>query len=346
MRSIAYLPLHHGKCPSWLFIRMKRLSRAIGEIIIEEYGEELFVKKLSDPFFFQAFGNVVGFDWHSSGLTTTLIGALKEGFKDYEGDFLIVGGKGKAMQGIKDAKIDFVDKEKVLTYAKLSAKIDNNVLQDGFELYEHAIIISKKAFAVINQGMNNKWARRYHWLNYNGIIDPWEGIMSNKKKEDTLNLASRKNHEIRKASIDLVNDGIREEQASITEFLGIKKKKLVMVKSHWFNKREYKVLEHMFEQGIDNYEELIMFKGVGKKVLRGLALTAKLMFDIDMEIKDPKVYSFAFGGKDGIPFPVEKKAMDKATRILKQALEEAKIGKKEKLEGLKKLIKFYPLNDS
>lgn len=321
MRRIANLPLHGGKAPRWLFERMKKLGYSITKIIIDEYGEKEFLKRMADPFWFQSLSCVLGYDWHSSGTTTVTMGALKEVLKE---DVVVVGGKGKVALrtpleierigekwNLKDKKI-----ERLKEISRLTAKIDNSCVQDGFSLYHHTMIITEKGrWVVIQQGMKDSWARRYHWIYGidSFVEEPHSGIASEKKVK-TLDLTSKENEKIRKHSTDIV---------------------LNMPRSHEIPKIKREILEKIEEVNPRNFEELIKIKGVGRSTLRAIALVSELIYGDKISWKDPATYSFAHGGKDGIPYPVNKKTYDKSIEILEQAVREVKDRK-----ALKRLHEF------
>ncbi len=334
----ADLPLHWGSCPRWLFERMKKLSRKIAEAIIIEYGTKEFLKRISDPFFFQSFSCVVGFDWHSSGTTTTLLGALKStNLHDY--GLGIAGGKGSTARKTPE-EIETIsekigsDPEKIIYASKISAKVDSSAVQDGFELYHHVILFDEKNnWAVVQQGMNteNRYARRYHWFNTkNKVVEPHEAVVSDIKTK-TLNLVAKESEDTQKTIVELASE--RPENI----------KRLVMDSNHWFDLRPYEKvlhnLEKTYEEAPESFEKLLLKKGVGAKTIRALALISKIIYGTELSWKDPAKFSFAHGGKDGIPHPVDRKLYDENILILEEAIENAKIGKREKLEALKRIAK-------
>jgi len=358
-KAYVNLPLHSGNCPKWLFPRMKRLGSAISETIINEYNTKEFLKRISNPYFFQAFGCILGFDWHSSGLTTTTLGALKQGLKERNLGIVICGGKGKAsrktLEEIKQAgdRFSLSDfKIKKLVYAsRIIAKVDNNLIQDNYELYHHCFIFDEKGnYSVIQQGMNNlnSYARRYHWLSFdiNSFIETNNKVCCDVKQKKVLNLTSKKSKEARKISLDIVRDKefLRfSKQRSLNEFFN-NFKSFTMKKRHFIaemDKRNIEMLKKAYELQPKSYEELVSIKGVGAKALRSLALISNLIYGSELSWEDPVKYSFAHGGKDGIPYPVDKKLYDNSIDILEDALRNAKIGKQDKLRAIKKLRDFF-----
>lgn len=342
--GVADLPLHYGSCPRWLFKRMKKLGKAVSEIIIYEFGKDEFLKRISDPFFFQSFACVLGFDWHSSGVTTTATGALKEGLKSGELGIVVLGGKGKASRKTPQ-EIEELDKifslstskiEELKIASRLSAKVDNSALQDGFQLYHHSFIVSEEGkWCVIQQGMSDKigYARRYHWLSEkvkSFVNEPHLAICCDSKGK-ALNMVAEESEDCRKSSVDLIKDNPNNL-----------KKYLLLDKKHEINLKNFRGLNSAYEFQPKNYEELILVKGMGPKSIRALALLSKLIYGKEPSWRDPVKFSFAHGGKDGYPYPVNKKTYDKSIEILKTAVENAKIGNKEKIFAVKRLKDFIP----
>ncbi len=352
------LPLHGGSCPSWLFKKMKKLVSEISELIIYEYSPEELVERLSNPIFFQALGCVVGFDWHSSGLSTTLTGALKEGTSPETHGIKVVGGKGsesrKAPQEIKNS--DSLSSEEINDFkdaSKLSAKVDDCCVQDSYSLYHHCFIFSeKKKWTVIQQGMNNEMARRYHWLSeeVNEFIEEPHSAICCDERNKTIDLTSRESRETKKVSLDLVNDNpehLRKyllpnrSQTSLSDF----NSSIEMPKHHEIRKNDFseKIINNLnkaYERQPRDFEELISIKGVGPRSIRALALISDLVFDSDMSTEDPATYSFAHGGKDGIPYPVDEETYNESINFLQKAISDAKVGKKEKKKSLKRLKEY------
>ena len=358
--GVSDLPLHWGKAPPWLFSRMKTLGRAITEVIVHEYGQDEFLRRLSDPYFFQSLGCVLGFDWHSSGLTTTVCGALKESVGPELG-LAVCGGKGrasrKAPREIEQAAQSFPlsgnNIQNLVHSSRLSAKIDNTALQDGYGLYHHVFIFSEKGnWCVIQQGLNpgNKYARRYHWLSegLGSFLQDPQKVCCEQKHENVLNMSSRDSEEARKTSLDLV----KENPAHISKYLSgqtclldfSQRAKLNMPRAHYIinmGKRELDTLERAYEIQPGSYEELLSIRGMGPKSVRALALISDLVYGNAPSWKDPVKYSFAHGGKDGIPRPVDREVMNRSAEVLRVGLQEAKLGRGEKLKALKRLEGFY-----
>ncbi|MCD5396273.1 MAG: DUF763 domain-containing protein [Candidatus Pacebacteria bacterium] len=371
--GIATVPLDTGRCPPWLFERMKRLARAIIFAIVEEFGEEEVLKRLADPVWFQSFGCVIGFDWNSSGLTTTTLGALKEAVRGQEKNIgiFICGGKGKTSLKTPDQiqqwgeKIGFDEKRvKSLIYAsKISAKIDNSALQDGYTLYHHNLIFTRTGkWTVIQQGMNekNSTARRYHWLSFkikNYIEEPHSGIITQKKTK-SLNLVAKESKETREISAEFIKE---EPKTFWRDFVSLQKYPKFLIKKqkigqltlmnlkdvefYWHPvlkerfdlKKLKKTIEFAHFLKPKNFEELILIRGVGPKTIRALTLVAEIIYGKKPSYEDPARYSFAHGGKDRIPYPVAKPIYDETIEIIEKAINRAEVSLKEKEEAKKKL---------
>jgi len=350
--GVAELPLHDGKCPKWLFTKMVRLSSQISKLIIEEFGKEEFLRRISNPLFFQAFGCVVGFDWHSSGLTTTLSGALKEGLNRENLGIKVLGGKGSSSRKTPE-EIEKVGEEfglstrkiEELKYAsKMVAKVDNSLIQAGYQIYHHSFFVSEDGkWAVVQQGMNvnNKLARRYHWLSFtfnSFVVEPHVAIVGF-KEENVLNMVAKESEEARKASVDVVKEDVRKFKKYFVSPNSLYKF-LKMPAEHTFDLKVYKKLLDLHEFDPKNYEELVAFEGVGPKTIRALALIAKLVYGKEASWIDPVKYTFAHGGKDRVPYPIDRKTYEESIRTLREILEKSEVEKKEKLAALKRLAEL------
>jgi len=371
--GIAKLPLHYGKAPKWLVVRMRKLAKEIVTIIVDEYGTDDFLKRISDPFWFQALGCVLGYDWHSSGVTTVVTGVLKQAIVPEELGIAVCGGKGKiSLQvpleiGNVGEKFGFsIDKIEALRYtSRMSAKVDNAAIQAGYQLYHHAFFVAEDGkWAVIQQGMCPKdhTARRYHWLSdsaENFVVEPHSAIVGDVKRDIALDMTARESEGCRKTSADIAKEPPKKIMRMVMSVRPAYQKSLQewlpkTVNSPW---KEYpidvlsmprninwKALQEVYEFQPSNYEELLGFRGVGPATVRGLALVAELVYGEKPSWKDPVKYSFAYGGKDGVPYPVNRRSMDESIRILKQAIQEAKVGNKEKMLSLQRLRRFVPDN--
>ncbi len=337
---------------------MTKLGRNITEIIVLEFGRDEFLRKISDPLWFQAFACVLGFDFHSSGCTSVTLGALKEA-KLEEYGIAVLGGKGKASRKVPKEIENLANtfsfstkKIERLKYAsKLAAKVDNSVLQDNFQLYHHCFIVSEDGeWAVVQQGMRveNRLARRYHWISENlksFVEEPHKAICCDLKQEKVLNLVAKKSRETRKCIVDLVN----ENPKNLMNYVAPKNslvKYLKMPTKHFIDVKEYQLLLRLKEFQPKNFEELISFKGMGPKTLRALALISHLIFGTKLSFRDPVKFSFAHGGKDGTPYPVNRKVYDSSIKTLKEIIEDLKINKKGKLEMLRRLENRVRLGSS
>jgi len=350
--GIAYLPLHGGKAPKWLFDRMVKLSREIVRFIVIEFGPDEFLSRIADPIWFQALGSLLGFDWHSSGLTTTTLGALKEGIKGIEEELgiFIAGGKGKTAISTPKEILSWgknlsISPDKLVYISRITAKVDSVGLQDGYDLYHHNIIFTKNGnWVVIQQGMNSekRYARRYHWAKksvLNFVVDPHEAIVSDGSGK-VLNLVTKRAAPSQSAQLKL----IKETPDYLLRELN-KVKELVMPSHHevymdFEPKRIYKYLISVHENNPKNYESLILSPGAGKATIRGLVLLAELLFGAPPGFNDPVRYSFAHGGKDGHPYPVDRIRYDKTIRLLKEVVERLKIADNERYRALKRLSRL------
>ncbi|MDI6819411.1 MAG: DUF763 domain-containing protein [Candidatus Hodarchaeaceae archaeon] len=364
--GIAELPLHGGRCPPWLFSRMRRLAGATSKIIVHEYGKQEFLRRLGDPFFLQAFGCVLGYDWHSSGLSTVTMGALKEAIRPDELGIAVCGGKGRVSRRTpseieKLGDVFSISSQKIerLKYAsRMAAKVDNACVQDGYQLYHHCFVLSEDGdWAVVQQGMHDRLARRYHWLSEgvrSFVEEPHSGIAGDRREDLVLDMTAHESEETRKASLDLVRDDprrvvvyVREaEQRSLDEYLARSPQvlTLIMPTQHGITElteRTMAALQRAYELQPSNYEELVAIQGIGPKTIRALALVSDLIYGKPPSWRDPIRFSFAHGGKDGVPYPVDKATYQRTTEILERALDGAKLERREKLDAIRRLHDFF-----
>ena len=349
--GIANLPLHGGKAPHWLFDRMVKLAREITIVIISDFGPDEVLKRLSHPYWFQAFGCVLGFDWHSSGVTTTLCGALKEGIKGIEKDLgiFVAGGKGKTSRKTPSEIEEWSEKisidPKPLVYAsRMSAKVDNSAVQDGYQLYHHTFIFTKQSdWAVVQQGMNenNNYARRYHWLGKavtDFVNEPHAAILS-EARAATLNLVASESNTARTTITDIATelkpDSLFTELKKITTLNLPAHHPLELSDIHPDSLR--KILIGIYERQPEDFERLLGLSGVGAKTLRALSLISELVYGVAPSYRDPARYSFAHGGKDGYPYPVDRETYDKSIEFLAKVVNKTKIGISEKNEAVNRL---------
>ncbi len=353
----ANLPLHGGSAPAWLFGRMTKLSREIISLMVVECGTGEVLAKLSDPYWFQALGCVLGFDWHSSGVTTTVCGAIKEGLKGLEGELglFVAGGKGKVSRRTPDEICERAERHSIdadpteLVYAsRMSAKVDNTAVQDGYQLYHHVFIFDKSGtWAVVQQGMNenNRWARRYHWLS-SGVADfvcePHAAICSDVRGQTVLNMVAGEGEESRRTSALLAS----ERPEKLTRELE-RMRELTLPEHHALlvsdlNPRSLgRILLKAYERKPENFRQLLEVQGVGPKSIRALAMIADLVYGAPACTRDPAKFSFAHGGKDGHPYAVDRANYDRSIAIVKKAVEKARIGDREKVDALRRLSRFY-----
>lgn len=348
--GIANLPLHPGRAPRWLFERMVRLGRAISEVLIIEYGRDEFLRRVSDPFWFQAFSCVLGFDWHSSGTTTVTCGALKEALNISDHGIAVAGGKGSLSRKTPEEirifgeklSLDESELESMIYASRMTAKVDNSAIQDGYNLYHHVFIFSENGkWAVIQQGMNeeNRYARRYHWLSDNVksfVEEPHSGIAGYEIRKNVLNMVAKESEDCRKTCVDIS----KERPNKIINSL-----KCLNYQRNLDNENilsmplsiDWSLMKRIYDFQPRNYEELLSIRGVGPKTVRALALISDLVYGSRPSWRDPIKFTFAVGGKDGVPYPVDKKIIEETISILRDGIEEAKIGKKEKLGAIKRL---------
>jgi len=362
--GIANLPLHTGKAPRWLFERMRQLAGAATEMIVAEYGPEKMLERVADPRWFQAFGCVLGFDWHSSGLTTTTCGAIKEGIRGREAELglYVAGGKGAASRKTPDEIRRFVegaslpgDAEDLVRASRLSAKVDNTALQDGYQLYHHCFLFTASgAWSVVQQGMSDatSYARRYHWFSRTMpefVNEPHSGIASERREQATLNMVAAEAKDARSSVTELAGAGpevVLQEAALATRPGTLEKLELParhIITPDDFHPRGFdKTLVLAYEAAPAGLEDVLLVPGMGPKALRALVLLAELVYGTKPSWRDPAVYSFAHGGKDGIPYPVDRPMYDSTVSLLKKAIEESKMGHSEKLNAVRRLAAFWP----
>ncbi len=360
------LPLHGGKAPQWLLKRMKSLAYAIFKVIVDEYGVDGAIEKLADPLWFQSLSCALAYDWHSSGTTTVVCGVLKSVIEPEEFGFGIAGGKGKASRKTLSDIDALGDKLRLsdgklaeLKYAsRISAKVDNACVQDGYQLYHHSMFITEKGeWAVIQQGMNprDRYARRYHWLSSSVkkryVEEPHLGIVG-RQCETVLDLTSKESRGCRGTTVDLARTEPRElervykelsgrgakrrDQRTLAEFdlipaVEFKGKSTVPAEEEEAilyrmpRRVNWDALREAYDIQPANYEQFLCIRGVGPTTVRALALVSELIYGEPPSWRDPVKFSFAFGGKDGVPYPVDRRTMDETTEILQNALKEAKL---------------------
>ncbi|WP_119081185.1 DUF763 domain-containing protein [Chitinophaga alhagiae] len=343
----ADLPLHYGYVPRWLAERMARLGLAVTEAILAEYGREAFLSRISSPFWFQSLGAVMGMDWHSSGITTSVMGALKKAVNPHakELGIYICGGKGKFSKEapaelFKIADQTGLDGNYLVRCSKLSAKVDNTAVQDGFQLYTHNFIVSSEGhWSVIQQGMSagSKTARRYHWHSeqLRSFVEEPHTAVCGPNQGAILNLTATEAAAARNGILHLTQE---KPELMLQEV-----QQLVMPHHHDVRaedvdlKRLGTVLWLAQEQPPAGFEDLLLLQGLGPRTLQSLALVSEVIHGTPSRFKDPARFAFAHGGKDGHPFPVPLKVYDETINTLQTAVYKAKIGEGDKQQAIKAL---------
>ena len=349
----AQLPLHGGRAPAWLFTRMVKLAREITIHVSAEFGPEEMLRRLSDPFWFQAFGCVLGFDWHSSGVTTTVTGAVKEGIRGLEKDLGLFAGGGKGAVSRKTpAEIEVacdrlsIDPRPLVYASRMSAKVDSAAVQDGYQLYHHAFFFTPSgAWCVVQQGMNddNGMARRYHWLSSSleSYVNEPHAAVCAEAGARTLNLVADDSGPVRSSSAELSRQKPDVVLSAIRELpvLAMPRRHAVLVAD--VNPAYLqKILLKTYERAPEDFETLLGMEGVGGRTLRALALVSEIIYGTPASTKDPARFSFAHGGKDGFPYPVDTETYDKTVDVLRAAVTKAGIDRSERVAALKRLVRF------
>src|ERR671925_1221823 len=341
--GIADLPLHGGRVPQWLAERMTKLGTAITEAIVQDYGTSLFLSRLSDPFWFQALGAVMGMDWHSSGITTSVMGALKRGLAPRADEFgiYVCGGRGRFSRNTPHELRSIADRrgfdgEALVRTSRLTARIDNNAIADGFQIYLHSFIVTADGeWAVVQQGLNDATglARRYHWHSAtvrDFVAEPHSGIVG-ENQGTIMNLVDRQAQPAQKALLEVVRE---HPDATLRDA-----RRLCVPARHEVHasdvdlKRLGAVLAVAYEREFHDFAELLLLEKLGPRTLQTLALVAEVVHGTPTRFSDPARFSFALGGKDRHPFPVPLKTYDEAIAVLQSALEAARVGDTEKIGG-------------
>jgi hypothetical protein len=382
--GVADLPLHGGRVPDWLAQRMTRLGTSITEAIVYEYGTSAFLSRLSDPFWFQAFGAVMGMDWHSSGITTSVMGALKRGLapRADELGLFICGGRGRFSRNTPNELRSLscrhgFDGDALVRTSRLTARIDNNAIADGFQIYLHSFVLARNGeWAVVQQGLNDQsgMARRYHWHSAtvkDFVVEPHTAIVG-EHQGTILNLVDAGARPAQHAMLNVTRehpDKILRAANSMEDELPAEvsstpittTRHLRMPRHHDVRasnvdlKRLGAVLAIAYERDLHDFAELLLVEKLGPRTLQSLALVAEVIHGAPARFDDPARFSFAHGGKDGHPFPVPLKTYDESLNFLRSALDRAKpVGStnkvgtggdrvqfgREKLEALKRLNRF------
>jgi hypothetical protein len=343
-RGTATLPLHGGRAPRWLFQRMVRLARGVVAAMVEDLGPEGVLRRLADPFWFQAFGCLLGFDWHSSGVTTTVCAALKEGLRGTEGDLglLVAGGKGAASRQTPAELRAYgdrfgLDADRLVYASRLAAKVDNNAVQDDYQLYHHSFFVTVSgAWAVVQQGMReaDRTARRYHWLGgatKDFVREPHAAVCCDHTRP-TLNLVASEGEAARAAMTDLS----RQTPAFLVAELTLPGRHNIGL-ADLDPRRLSAVFLKTYEAQAASFEALLGLRGVGARTLRALALLSEVLAGTPLSWRDPARFAFAHGGKDGHPFPVDRTTYDRTIAVLDEAVRRARVGEPDRLGALRRL---------
>jgi hypothetical protein len=346
----ADLPLHNGTVPAWLAERMTRLGTAIAENVIHYYGVSEFLTRLSDPFWFQALGCVMGMDWHSSGITTSVLSALKRGLNPRESELgvYVCGGRGRQSRQTPGELNSYAERtslnsDSLVRASRLVARVDNNAIADGFQLYIHGFIVSRNGeWTVVQQGMSGETAlaRRYHWHStsvrdftsepHTGIVGEYQGTI--------MNLVHEKSRPSQQALLQIAQE---RPETTLQQV-----RKLTMPRHHEVRasdvdlRRLGAVLAVTYEREFRDFASLLLLEKLGPRTLQTLALVAEVVHGTPTRFSDPARFSFALGGKDGHPFPVPLKTYDETLSILRRSLDKAKIGCTDKIDGFKRLDGF------
>jgi hypothetical protein len=348
--GIADLPLHGGRVPPWLAERMTKLGTAITETIVHHYGTSAFLTRLSDPFWFQAFGAVMGMDWHSSGITTSVMGALKRGLapRANELGLYVCGGRGKSSRNTPNelrslAERGGFDADALVRTSRLTARIDNNAIADGFQIYLHSFVLSAKGeWAVVQQGLNdaNGLARRYHWhsASVRDFVNEPHTAIFGENQGTIMNLVDSRADRAQTALLEIANDH-PEKTLSEARHLRLPSHHEVREKNVDL-KRLGAVLAVAYERGLHDFAELLLLEKLGPRTLQSLALVAEVVHGAPSRFSDPARFAFAHGGKDGHPHPVPLKTYDESLHFLRNTLNAAKVGHSEKLDGFRRLDGF------
>src|ERR1051326_5884842 len=348
--GVADLPLHGGRVPAWLADRMTQLGAAIVESILLHYGHSEFLSRLSDPYWFQALGSVMGMDWHSSGITTSVIGALKRGLNPRASDLglFVCGGRGRHSRNTPHelrsiAESQNLDGEALIRTSRLTARIDNNCIADGFQIYLHSFIIAANGeWSVVQQGLNNQsgLARRYHWHSANvrdfvadphtGIAGPHQGVI--------MNLVDSQAKPAQNALITIAHSN---PDVTLRELRHLRMPRHHDVRAEDVDlKRLGAVLVVAYERDLKQFADLLLVENLGPRTLQTLAMVAEVVHGTPVRFSDPARFSFSLGGKDGHPFPVPLKTYDESIAVLRRSLERAKLDGGAKIEGFRRLDRF------
>ena len=348
--GVADLPLHGGRVPQWLAERMTKLGTAITEAIVQDYGASVFLSRLSDPFWFQALGTVMGMDWHSSGITTSVMGALKRGLapRADELGIYICGGRGRFSRNTPQelrsiAERRGFDGEALVHTSRLTARVDNNAIADGFHIYLHSFVVSSNGeWAVVQQGLNDRsgMARRYHWHSASVrdfVAEPHTGIVG-ENQGTIMNLVDAHAQPAQTALLDIAHE---KPETTLRAARNIRMPDHHEVRAENIDlKRLGAVLAVAYERDLHQFAELLLLENLGPRTLQSLALIAEVVHGAPSHFSDPARFSFAHGSKDRHPFPIPLKTYDETLNCLRTSLDKAKLGDKDKLYGFRRLDRF------
>ncbi len=348
-RKVVDLPLHGGRAPRWLMQRMVQLGGAILEALREEWGPDEILRRLSHPLWFQALGNLLGFDWHSSGLTTTVTGALKEALRQRPDlGLYAAGGKGARSRRTPEELRRIGERtglpaDRLIRISRLVAKVDSAALQDGFQLYHHTFWVSESgAWAVIQQGMHpeRRRARRYHWVSFHlrsYVEEPHAGVVSEMRAARPLNLVHQKSAALRALLPRMVRE---PPHRWITEIHRLPARHPLLPARDLRPRNLERLLRRWYAEPPEDFVALLLTPGAGARALRALVLLAELVYGTRAAYEDPFLFAFAHGGKDGTPFPVDRGVYDHTLAVLEQAVRRARMGHREQLEALRRLARW------
>ncbi len=348
-RGHADLPLHYGTVPPWLAQRMSLLGGAIVEAIVMEYGRPALLQRLSDPFWFQSLGCVLGMDWHSSGITTSVMNALKKAINKRSAELgvYVCGGRGKSSRQTpaelwEIAMRTGLNGDELVHHSRLSAKVDNTAIQDGYQLYLHSFVVTIEGeWTVIQQGMNpaNRMARRYHWLSsaLRSFLEEPHTSVCGQNQGLILNLTDREAKPAKEGILQLTQEDPGKLMRDV---------KLILPGHHEVREKDVNlkrlgaalVLAH--ETDISDMESLLLLEGVGPRTIQSLTLVSEVIHGTPSRFTDPARFSFAHGGKDGHPFPVPTNVYDETIEVMDKAIHQARLGEKDKSEALRNLSRI------
>ncbi len=344
----ADLPLHYGTVPPWLANRMATLGRAITEAILVEYGKSAMIQRLSDPLWFQSLGAVMGMDWHSSGITTSVVGALKKAINPISKELgiYVCGGRGKYSRQTPSELMAIAEKtgldgDDLVRSSKLSAKVDNTAVQDGFSIYLHSFFLTDEGeWSVVQQGMNDAtgYARRYHWYSRafkQFLEDPHTSVLGDNQGL-ILNLTHNEARNTKESILAMADEQPSKIMREAQRFVLLPAHHDVRAEDVDL-KRLGSILALAHDTDLNDFEELLLLKGVGPRTLQSLTLVSEVIYGTRSRFSDPARFSFAHGGKDGHPFPVPLKTYDETLSLLRAAVDRAKIGHSDKIKAVKSL---------